>query len=436
MKRKVRYFRMNENQNEIQNENQEQSQEPHKHFLTLHISHKGQQKTLHFRIRHAVAVCAATVFLVGGSVCAVGAYQKTKTDLHTSKEQLLETERERRKLEQRAELLETENTEYTENIDALQNKTTELEQKMNEIESVKEDLYHQITNLDESDSSASLDLTAMTSALAPTEGTEAAAPTFTTLVSTSYNKASALSTHLDKMSLLMDETSISFSAVADTVTYLAALSNAPSGWPVDSRTVSTEFNPSADPSISDGRKHYGMDISTQSRIIPIYATASGTVVTAQYHSEFGNYVVIDHGNGFTTLYAHCTDLNVAVGDKVKKGDTIVQGQPVKLNTDGTISPYTGASGEMYIGIAIGYSQYPAYPPTAAGVEVTVMVQGYTIIHGIAKAEITTTGYVQTDGTLDDSGTYPNFSPSASNAETPFLAINTAEAGELVRILAK
>lgn len=313
---------MNENQNEIQNENQEQSQEPHKHFLTLHISHKGQQKTLHFRIRHAVAVCAATVFLVGGSVCAVGAYQKTKTDLHTSKEQLLETEWERRKLEQRAELLETENTEYTENIDALQNKTTELEQKMNEIESVKEDLYHQITNLDESDSSASLDLTAMTSALAPTEGTEAAAPTFTTLVSTSYNKASALSTHLDKMSLLMDETSISFSAVADTVTYLAALSNAPSGWPVDSRTVSTEFNPSADPSISDGRKHYGMDISTQSRIIPIYATASGTVVTAQYHSEFGNYVVIDHGNGFTTLYAHCTDLNVAVGDKVKKGDTI------------------------------------------------------------------------------------------------------------------
>ena len=67
-----------------------------------------------------------------------------------------------------------------------------------------------------------------------------------------------------------------------------------------------------------------MDISTQSRIIPIYATASGTVVTAQYHSEFGNYVVIDHGNGFTTLYAHCTDLNVAVGDKVKKGDTIAQ----------------------------------------------------------------------------------------------------------------
>ena len=46
---------MNENQNEIQNENQEQSQEPHKHFLTLHISHKGQQKTLHVSIMHMAA---------------------------------------------------------------------------------------------------------------------------------------------------------------------------------------------------------------------------------------------------------------------------------------------------------------------------------------------------------------------------------------------
>ena len=102
----------------------------------------------------------------------------------------------------------------------------------------------------------------------------------------------------------------------------------------------------------------------------------------------------------------------------------------------TISPYTGAEGEIYIGIAIGYSQYPAYPPSAAGVEVTVMVQGYTVIHGIAKEAIATTGYVQTDGTLDDSGIYPNYKSSAANAETPFLAINTAEAGELVRILAK
>lgn len=121
---------------------------------------------------------------------------------------------------------------------------------------------------------------------------------------------------------------------------------------------------------------------------------------------------------------------------VKNGDTIVQGQPVKLNSDGTISPYTGDKGEVYLGIAVNYSKYPAYPATAAGVEVTVMMEGFAVIHGIAKANITTTGYVQTDGTLGASGTYPNFSPSASGDETKFIAINVAEVDDLVQVLVK
>lgn len=121
---------------------------------------------------------------------------------------------------------------------------------------------------------------------------------------------------------------------------------------------------------------------------------------------------------------------------VKEGDTIVQGQPVKLNNDGTISPYTGAEGEIYLGIAVNYSKYPCYPPTEQGPEVTVMVEGFSVVHGIAKAAITTTGYVQTDGTLDATGVYPNYSPSAANAETHFIALNIAEADELVQILVK
>jgi hypothetical protein len=121
---------------------------------------------------------------------------------------------------------------------------------------------------------------------------------------------------------------------------------------------------------------------------------------------------------------------------VKNGDTVVHGQPVKLNADGTISPYTGAEGEVYLGIAVNYSKYPAYPAMAAWVEVTVMMEGFAVIHGIAKAKITTTGYVQTDGTLDANGTYPNFSPSVSGAETKFIAINAAEVDDLVQILVK
>lgn len=306
-----------------------QNQEQQKHFLTLHISHKGQQKTLHFRIRHAAALCTAAAVLVGGTAFSVGAYQKTKTDLQASEEQLMETERENRKLEQRAELLQNENNEYTKNIDAIQNKTTELEQKMNEIQIVKDDLYDQLNSMNASDSS-SAQLTAVTTALEVSD----AAPTFTSFISTSYHKASTLSAQLDKMNALMDETGVSFTAVADEVTYvLACQNNIPNCWPVDSRIVSTEFNPTADASISDGRKHMGMDISTRSQIIPIYATAAGTVTTATYHPEFGYYVVIDHYNGFTTLYAHCTELTVSAGDKVKRGDVI--------GTTGTTGMSTG-----------------------------------------------------------------------------------------------
>lgn len=121
---------------------------------------------------------------------------------------------------------------------------------------------------------------------------------------------------------------------------------------------------------------------------------------------------------------------------VKDGDTIVQGQLVRLNTDGTISPYTGVGDEVYLGIAVNYSKYPAYPATAAGVEVTVMMEGFAVIHGIAKAEIKTTGYVQTDGTLDASDTYPNFLPSVNGVETKFIAINVADVDDLVQILVK
>lgn len=299
-------------------------QEQKKPLLTLHITYKGQQKTLHFGVRHAVAVCAVAAVVVGGTAVSIGSYHKTKADLQSSEAQLLETERENRKLEQRAEALESENNDYNENIEAIRSKTSELEQKMTELEDMKNEIYEQMSTLTDSSSAD----TASVALMAHTETT----PLFTSAVHTSYHKASALSANLDKMAALMEETGISLSAVADEVTYLAGQNNVPCGWPVESRIVSTEFNPTADPSISDGRKHEGMDISTQSQIIPIYATAGGTVITADFRSDYGYEVIIDHGNGYTTLYAHCNELLVNAGDKVKKGDMIAMTGSTGMST--------------------------------------------------------------------------------------------------------
>ncbi len=67
--------------------------------------------------------------------------------------------------------------------------------------------------------------------------------------------------------------------------------------------------------------HRGIDIPA-SKNTNIYASNSGKVVTATFHYSYGNYVVIDHGGGKSTLYAHANKLNCKVGDYVKQGDVI------------------------------------------------------------------------------------------------------------------
>ena len=67
--------------------------------------------------------------------------------------------------------------------------------------------------------------------------------------------------------------------------------------------------------------HRGIDIPA-TKNTNIYASNGGKVVTATFHYSYGNYVVIDHGGGKSTLYAHANKLNCKVGDVVKQGDVI------------------------------------------------------------------------------------------------------------------
>lgn len=75
---------------------------------------------------------------------------------------------------------------------------------------------------------------------------------------------------------------------------------------------------------SDGSYHGALDlcVSGGSYGKSISAAESGTVITASYHWSYGNYVVVDHGNGLSTLYAHCSSLAVGAGQSVSKGQTI------------------------------------------------------------------------------------------------------------------
>ncbi len=70
------------------------------------------------------------------------------------------------------------------------------------------------------------------------------------------------------------------------------------------------------------KMHYGIDF-TAPKGTPIYATGNGRIhKVTKSRSGYGNRVMIDHGYGYKTLYAHMQDINVKKGQKVKKGDVI------------------------------------------------------------------------------------------------------------------
>lgn len=93
-------------------------------------------------------------------------------------------------------------------------------------------------------------------------------------------------------------------------------------WPVGSNYITSGFG-ARDTGISGAStNHPGLDVGRVYYGSKIWAADSGTVTVSQKSSSYGNYVVISHGNGYTTLYAHMQSRTVKAGDKVTKGDLI------------------------------------------------------------------------------------------------------------------
>lgn len=95
-------------------------------------------------------------------------------------------------------------------------------------------------------------------------------------------------------------------------------------WPVPcSMRITSRFGNRIDPFTGAVRYHSGIDIDGYNNDgKPIVASDGGTVVTATYNSGYGNYIIIDHGNGYMTLYGHMSGFAVSNGDVVSKGQTI------------------------------------------------------------------------------------------------------------------
>lgn len=93
-------------------------------------------------------------------------------------------------------------------------------------------------------------------------------------------------------------------------------------WPVPGQyRVTSNFGGRADPITGVWTSHGGTDIAAPYGT-PIVAANSGVVIFAGWHYSYGNYVIIDHGGGIATLYAHCSKLLVTNGQAISKGDRV------------------------------------------------------------------------------------------------------------------
>ncbi len=105
------------------------------------------------------------------------------------------------------------------------------------------------------------------------------------------------------------------------VAYREALAAAtPVIWPADG-WISGTYGYRQDPFTGERDFHPAVDISTQ-KGRPVYATATGRVLSAQRNGNYGNLVEIDHGFDLTTRYGHLAEFTVSVGDTVQRGDVI------------------------------------------------------------------------------------------------------------------
>ncbi|MDH3301060.1 MAG: peptidoglycan DD-metalloendopeptidase family protein [Acidimicrobiia bacterium] len=91
-------------------------------------------------------------------------------------------------------------------------------------------------------------------------------------------------------------------------------------WPINAR-VTSEYGYRVHPVYGSRRLHAGMDIGAAGGT-PIASANTGVVIFAGRQGGYGNTIIVDHGGGITTLYAHQSRLGASVGQSVNRGDII------------------------------------------------------------------------------------------------------------------
>ena len=267
-----------------------------------------------------------------------------------STEKLLSTEHAKKEAKLSTEISEREELisdllisleEKEEQLNTIESQASEMWSKIEELEAIKESIYNK---LNEAPADIYEDIEETGNTTDPDDISAANITPYDVSVSlagydteSSSSISSTLSTKSENFSALYEELMAKFSALESSIdTYysdlnqLSAMTDAyvpyadsvPSGYPIKDTHITCEYGPRIDP-VTGKRNayHYGLDFSAAYRQ-DIFTTAPGTVTFAGYSNDFGYNVIIDHGYGYSTRYAHLSKLYVKKGAVVERGDRI------------------------------------------------------------------------------------------------------------------
>lgn len=178
---------------------------------------------------------------------------------------------------------------------------------------------------------------------------------FAPLIGSTWKNLDALGRRTYAQSLSLDE-----------LTTLAAnkelmAESTPAIWPLEKSKIRSigKFGPRVDPVYGHRAMHKGMDFSGNIGT-PIYATGTGTVVIPSGYSGYGKQVMIDHGFGYKTRYAHLSKILAKPGQKVVRGEQIAE----MGNTGKSVGPHLHYE-VIYRGTAVNPVNYFSQEMSAA-----------------------------------------------------------------------
>ena len=150
-------------------------------------------------------------------------------------------------------------------------------------------------------------------------------PTFGFLSRSNVNPQVSEEELAQRINILMGDLRLQRKLLEDLESYRGLMNgylrNYPTLWPVHGN-ISSGFGWRTNPMGGRGSEHHdGVDIPARTGT-PIRAAGGGTVVFAGWQNGYGNTVIINHGSGITTAYAHSSRINVEVGQLINRGDII------------------------------------------------------------------------------------------------------------------